>query len=180
MKELPIEKAFTLIEPGPVLLVTTNDGTKPNVMTISWSMVAEFTPVFVIMTGPWNASFETIIAKKECVLNVPPAAIIEKVIGAGTVSGKDADKFKEFGFTPIPAKKVKAPIIAECLGAVECKVIDYIEKHGLIVLSGVRAVINEDIGDRRMLHAVGDGTFFADGERFDMRSRMENKLPEGV
>ncbi len=35
MKKLPLNKAFTLLEPGPVVLVTTHDGQQPNIMTIS-------------------------------------------------------------------------------------------------------------------------------------------------
>ena len=50
MDDLPISKAFTLIEPGLVILVTTNDGHRDNVMTISWTMVLDFTPRFAITT----------------------------------------------------------------------------------------------------------------------------------
>ena len=57
MKSLPLAEAFTLIEPGPVVLVTTKSGAKDNVMTISWMMVVDFTPRFAITTGPWNHSF---------------------------------------------------------------------------------------------------------------------------
>ena len=56
MDTLEISKAFTLIEPGPVVLVTTNDGKKNNIMTISWTMVLDFTPAFAITTGEWNYS----------------------------------------------------------------------------------------------------------------------------
>ena len=45
MKKLEISKAFMLMESGPVVLVTTNDGKKNNIMTISWTMVLDFTPV---------------------------------------------------------------------------------------------------------------------------------------
>ncbi len=57
MESLNIGRAFTLIEPGPVVLVTTNDGQKNNVMTISWTMVLDFAAGFAITTGPWNHSF---------------------------------------------------------------------------------------------------------------------------
>ena len=40
--ELPLEKAFMLFEPGPVILVATNDGIKNNLMTITWHMVTDF------------------------------------------------------------------------------------------------------------------------------------------
>jgi flavin reductase (DIM6/NTAB) family NADH-FMN oxidoreductase RutF len=51
MEPLPLSRAFTLIEPGPVVLVTTHDGRRDNVMTITWSMVLDFAPVFAIATG---------------------------------------------------------------------------------------------------------------------------------
>ena len=54
MQQLSLNKAFTLMESGPVVLVTTHDGKKNNIMTISWTMVMDFTPVF---TGAWNDSF---------------------------------------------------------------------------------------------------------------------------
>ena len=54
---LELNKAFTLMESGPVVLVTTHDGQKDNIMTISWTMVLDFTPVFAITTGEWNHSF---------------------------------------------------------------------------------------------------------------------------
>jgi len=64
MKEMQISKAFMLIEPGPVVLVTTSDGKKNNIMTISWIMVMDFTPIFAITTGPWNYSFAALRKSK--------------------------------------------------------------------------------------------------------------------
>ena len=55
MKKMQIAKAFTLMESGPVVFITTNDGEKSNIMTISWTMVMDFTPIFAITTGPGTA-----------------------------------------------------------------------------------------------------------------------------
>ncbi len=44
MKQLELSKTFTLMESGPVVIVTTHDGKKNNIMTISWTMVMDFTP----------------------------------------------------------------------------------------------------------------------------------------
>lgn len=52
MQALNLNHAFTLIEPGPVVLVTTHDGGKDNIMTIScWTMVMDLKPVYAITTG---------------------------------------------------------------------------------------------------------------------------------
>lgn len=180
MIELPLKKAFTLIEPGPVILVTTNDGRKNNIMTISWHMVNDFTPRIALTTGAWNHSFETIIKTKECVICVPAVDLAEKTVRIGTVSGKESDKFKEFGLTPLPAETVRAPLIAECLGCIECSLVEYIEAYDILILEGQKAWIDEKREGRRMFHAIGNGTFVAEGEFYDFRSLMENKLPEGV
>lgn len=52
MKKLPLPEAFTLLEPGPVVLLTTRDGKEPNIMTISCTRVVDFTPVFALTNGP--------------------------------------------------------------------------------------------------------------------------------
>lgn len=183
MKKLPLSKAFTLLEPGPVVLVTTHDGKQPNIMTISWTMVVDFTPVFAITTGPWNHSFAALRKTKECVIAIPTVDLLDKVVGVGTCSGADTDKFAKFKLTPLPASQVKAPLIKECLANIECRVIDYNKKHGVVFLQGVAAWVDatrKTDQERRMLHAVGDGTFIADGRKLDRRKAMRAKLPAGV
>ena len=83
MRELQLSKAFTLIEPGPVVLVTTHDGQKDNIMTISWTMVMDFTPVFAITTGKWNHSFAALREQRECVIAISTVAMLDKVVGRG-------------------------------------------------------------------------------------------------
>ena len=61
MEKFPLHKAFTFLEPGPVVLVTTAGENRPNVMTLSWTMVLDFTPRFAFMTGSWNFSYCRII-----------------------------------------------------------------------------------------------------------------------
>ena len=178
LREYPLNRVFTLIEPGPVLLVTTADGRKKNIMTITWSLAMSFAPTFGIVTGPWNRSFDALMKTRQCVVAVPGADLLDKVIGIGTCSGADTDKFRKFLLTAKKAQTVKAPLIAECLFDMECEVADYVENHGIIILECVRAWENPDRAERRLLHAVGDGTFTADGERFDRRREMASKLPE--
>lgn len=180
MTELPIEKAFMLIEPGPVILVTTNDKGRNNIMTISWHMVMDFTPKIALTTGPWNYSFQALLHTKECVLAIPTIDLAEKVVGIGDCSGAEVDKFKKFGLTPLPATDVKAPLIAECLACLECRVTDYLEREGIFILQGIRAWIDQKRKERRTFHANGDGTFVVDGNTINLRSLMEDKLPPGV
>lgn len=180
MEKLGISKAFTLMESGPVVLVTTNDGKSSNIMTISWTMVLDFTPQFAITTGAWNYSFAALRKTKECVIAIPAVDMLDKVVGIGLCSGADTDKFTRFNLTPMAGKKVKAPLIKECLANIECKVIDIVKKHNIVVLEGVAAHVDRLRKERRTIHAVGDGTFIADGRKLDRRKMMASKIPEGL
>jgi flavin reductase (DIM6/NTAB) family NADH-FMN oxidoreductase RutF len=180
MKKMPLNKAFTLMESGPVVLVTTDNGVKSNVMTISWTMVQDFTPRFAMTTGPWNYSYAALEKTGECVIAVPTADLIDIVVGVGTCSGADTDKFKTFGLMPVKGTHVKAPRIKECLANIECRIVDIVEAYNIVILEGVAAYFDNERKERRTLHAVGDGTFIVDGERLDRREMMRSKLPEGV
>ena len=180
MRKGKLEKAFTYLESGAVLLVTTRAGKQDNVMTVSWQMVLDFTPKIAICTGSWNESFEPLLRTKQCVLCVPAADMLEKAVGVGTVHGSECDKFKHFRLKKQAAAKVKAPLLADCLAAVECRLVDYVDAHGILVLQGVQLWENPLKKERRLIHANGDGTFFADGELYNLRERMRCRLPEGV
>mgnify|MGYP001305643068 CR=1 FL=1 len=180
MRQLKLSKAFTLIEPGPLTLVTTHDGAKSNIMTISWTMVMDFTPVFAITTGAWNHSFEALQATRECVVAIPTVDLLDRAVGIGTCSGSDTDKFAKFKLTAVAGKLVRAPLIKECLANIECKVIDMIDKHNIVVLQAVAAYIDPARKEKRTVHAVGDGTFIVDGRKLDRRKLMASKLPAGV
>lgn len=180
MKSMQLRKAFTLMEPGPVVLVTTNDGRQNNIMTITWTMVVDFTPLFAMTTGPWNHSYAALRKSRECVIAIPGVDLIDKVVGVGTCSGADTDKFEKFGLTPLKGKHVRAPLIKECLANIECKVVDIVKKHNIVVLEGVAAYFDSLRREKRTLHAIGDGTFVVDGRKLDRRTMMQSKLPEGV
>lgn len=180
MKRMQIAKAFTLLESGPVVLVTTHDGVKNNIMTITWTMVVDFSAHFALATGSWNYSYAALRKSRECVIAIPTVDLLDRVVGIGTCSGADTNKFEKFGLTPVKGKHVRAPRIKECLANIECNVIDIVRKHNLVVLEGVAAYVDQARKERRTLHAIGDGTFVVDGRRLDRRKTMRAKLPDGV
>jgi len=60
-------------------------------------------------------------------------------------------------------------LIKECLANIECKVIDIVKKHNIVVLEAVAAYIDTARKEKRTVHAVGDGTFIVDGRRLTGR-----------
>jgi flavin reductase (DIM6/NTAB) family NADH-FMN oxidoreductase RutF len=180
MKAFPLNRVFTFLEPGPVILVSTADGDRRNIMTLSWTMVLDFTPRFAFMTGPWNYSCKALVKTKECVIAIPTVDMSKTVVSIGACSGAEVDKFEKFRLTPLEAKCVHAPLIKECYANIECRVVDHIKNHGIFVLDAEAAWVDEKRGEKRFFHALGDGRFIVDGEKISHRRIMAAKLPEGV
>ncbi|MDR0666619.1 MAG: flavin reductase family protein [Campylobacteraceae bacterium] len=170
--EVPLYKAFEFIEPGPVILLVTSEDGKPNIMTLSWSVLIDFDPIIGCVLSPGDYSYEILRKTKECVLAIPAADIIEKAVQIGNCSGEDTDKFQKFALSPLKASHVKAPLIKECLVNIECIVTDIIDKYGLFVMEGVKAWIDKDKSEKRTFHANGDGTFVIDGEIKNLKHLM--------
>jgi len=95
---------------------------KPNIITLAWAMPTSINPPLVAVSiRPERHSHTLIEETKEFVVNIPTMDILKETLFCGRRSGKDLDKFKETGLTPSPARKVKPPIIKECIAHLECK-----------------------------------------------------------
>ncbi len=174
MNELPLSKAFQLIEPGPVVLVTTANEERANIMTMSWHMVMDFTPLIACIIGPWDYSFTALRTTGECVIAIPTVDLASKVVEIGNCSGDEIDKFKEFDLTSVPAQIVKPPLVAECLANLECQVADtsMVDKYNLFILEVVKAWTDPERQERRTIHHNGDGTFIVDGNTINLKKKM--------
>jgi flavin reductase (DIM6/NTAB) family NADH-FMN oxidoreductase RutF len=170
--EFPLERAFTFVESGPVLLVSTCHKRQKNLMTVSCHASMGFEPTLGLSLGPWNHSYTALVETGECVVAVPPASLLKKVVDIGNCSGSRVDKFRKFGLTARKAALVKAPLVADCLRNLECRVAAHLEDRDFFILEGLKAWYNPDAPDQRTFHAVGDGTFIIDGETIDLKRRM--------
>ena len=181
-KKTDLSRCLLFIEPGPVVLVSSYnlETQQPNLMTISWTIALDFNHHIALCTGPWNYSFDLIMKTKECVVAIPPASMAETVVKIGDISGKDCDKFEKFGIKKLEAEKTDAPLIDGCVANLECKVVDFVKKYGLIILEVVNVWENEELKDEKLFHAYGDGKFVKDGEKMDLRKFMADKIPEGL
>jgi flavin reductase (DIM6/NTAB) family NADH-FMN oxidoreductase RutF len=172
--EFPLNRAFTFVESGPVLLISTHHNGKSNLMTVSCHASMGFEPTLGICLGPWNFSHAALTETGECVVAIPPANLMAQVVDIGNCSGETTDKFPEFDLTPQAAVDVKAPLVAECLYNLECRVVNrsLVNEYNFFVLRGVRAWHDPAPTDARSFHAVGDGTFIIDGEVVNLRRKM--------
>ncbi len=175
-KSFPLSKVYTLLEPGPVVMVTTVGRTRPNIMTQSWHTMIEFEPPLVgCVISNRNYSFDILKVAKECVINIPTVDLAEKVVGCGNTSGAEIDKFETFHLTPKVAAMVKAPLIDECYANLECRVVDtrMVPKYCLFVVEVLKAWIDPAVKDPRTMHHLGKGRFMIAGERIKLKSRMK-------
>ena len=175
MKALPLAKVYQLLEPGPVVLLTTARRGRANVMTMSWHMMVEFEPPLVAcVVSNANHSFAALRATGECVIAIPAAKLAAKVVKVGNTSGRDGDKFTACRLTPVAAERVAAPLVAECFANLECRVADtrFVNRYGLFVLEVVAAWIDPAQKNPKTIHHHGYGRFAVDGETIKMASRM--------
>jgi flavin reductase (DIM6/NTAB) family NADH-FMN oxidoreductase RutF len=173
MKRLALSEVYQLLEPGPVVLLTTARNGRPNVMAMSWHMMVEFEPPLVAcVVSNANASFAALRKTRECVIAIPAADLAAKVVAVGNASGRDLDKFAAFGLTPCPAGQVAAPLVAECFANLECVVKDsyLVPRYNLFILEVVQAWIDPRQKRPRTLHHQGYGRFAVDGETLRLKS----------
>jgi len=174
-KALALGKVYQLLEPGPVVLVTSARDGKADVMTMSWHMMVDFEPPTVAcVISNRDYTFEMVSETKGCVINIPTVELAKKVVGCGNCSGREVDKFKKFGLTAAAASRVGAPLIAECYANLECKVIDtrMADQYNIFILEVVQAWIDPAKKIPKTMHHCGWGVFMVAGRRIKLPSKM--------
>lgn len=120
-----VSEAIKGFDEGRVLLVSQGKEGLPNVMAIGWGTVGIIwrRPMFLVLVRPSRHTYNLIEETGEFTVNIAPPQLKEVVQYCGTVSGRDHNKFKEKQLTALPSKKVKTPIIKECILHFECRVV---------------------------------------------------------
>ena len=173
-RKFPLSGVYRLLEPGPVVLLTTARKGRSNVMPMSWHTMMEFEPPLVgCVVSDRNHSFAALRATRECVLNIPTVELAAQVVGCGNVSGRRVDKFARFHLTPVPAARVAPPLIAECYASLECRVADtrLVAKYGLFVLEVLVAWVDPSPKDPCTIHHRGRGMFMVAGRTMKLPSK---------
>ena len=117
--------SHTSAYPNPVWCVGSYDQEgKPNVMTVAWGGICCSKPVAVTVSlRKATYSYGSIMARKAYTISVPNQKYVTEVDYFGIASGRDTDKFKDTGLTPMRSEVVDAPYIDEFPLVIECKVI---------------------------------------------------------
>jgi len=164
----PVSKARKYLEPGPVLLLSSQYQDQHDIMTLGWHTLLEFSPSLVgCMIAGMNHSHELIRNSGQCVLNIPSASLINEVVAVGNSHGDTIDKFEAFGLTPEPAQVVGAPMIAECFASFECQLYDdsMVDRYNLFIFEIVKAHVAGEPEYPATLHYTGEGRFSVMGDK---------------
>lgn len=175
-KTLRLAAVYRLIEPGPVVLLTTAHKGRFNVMPMSWHTAMEFEPPLIgCVVSNRNHSFGALKATKECVINIPTVELIGETVACGNCSGRSTDKFAAFDLTPVPAARIDAPLIAECPVNLECRVVDtrLVTQYNFFILEVIKAWIDPRRKRLRTFHHLGRGRFMIAGRTITLPSRMK-------
>lgn len=149
-QEVPLNIAHRLIAGGPVVLATVKSGELVDVTTVAWTVPLSLNPLLVgVAVFPYHFAHALIDEAEEFALNVICEDILKQARYCGTVSGREVDKFKQTGLTPIDAKEIEAPLIEECIGHLECGLVDRrtFGDHTLFVGQVLAASAESDLFD---------------------------------
>jgi flavin reductase (DIM6/NTAB) family NADH-FMN oxidoreductase RutF len=171
--DFPVSQVRRYLEPGPIVLVSSQWKAETNIMTLGWHTVLEFSPSLVgLMISSGNHSHRMIRQSRECVINLPTTALTDTVVGIGNTSGAEIDKFAEFGLTAQDATKVDAPLVGECHASFECRLHDaaLVKKYNFFIFEVVKAHVAASPKHPETLHYTGDGVFMTSGKIISRRS----------
>jgi flavin reductase (DIM6/NTAB) family NADH-FMN oxidoreductase RutF len=148
-KTTPVASFNYLLHPYNTSLVTCcdEDGVA-NIITIAWLIPVSINPPLLCMSiGPKRYSYGLIRATGEFVVNVASYEIAQQALYCGRRSGREVDKFAATSLTPLPAQQVRPPVIAECLGHLECRVEQEVKAgdHNLVIARVLAAYAREGV-----------------------------------
>jgi len=171
--------AKTIAPPAPVWLICTYDGEgRPNMMTASWAgMACSKPPCVTVSLREATYTFGNIMQREAFTVNIPSEELAAAAAYAGTVSGRDTDKFADTGLKAVRSSLVDAPYIDECGLVIECRLVRTVELglHTMFIGEIVDVKADEEIiGEggmpdpekhRPFIYSVGGYGFYGLGGR---------------
>jgi flavin reductase (DIM6/NTAB) family NADH-FMN oxidoreductase RutF len=148
-KDFPVSEIHRLLEPGPIVLVSSAWKGRTNIQTMGWHMVMGFSP-----------------------------SLIDQAVGIGNCSGREVDKFARFNLAPLPDEQVSAPLIQECYANFECKLLEgkLVSKWGLFIWEVVKAHAATAPKYPKTFHYRGDGVFMISSPSISLRKEFKSEM----
>lgn len=151
-----------MIYPLPAVLVGCGDSPENwNLITVAWVGTVCTNPAMCyISVRPERHSYELLRRTGEFVINLTTEEMARATDWCGVKSGREYDKFRETGLTPVKGSVVSAPVVDESPLAIECRVVDVKElgSHHVFLAEVVNVqaddrFIDQETGEFRLLDA---------------------------
>lgn len=130
-----------------MLCTVVDEAGKQNLLTLGWGQIGPSYhdhPIFIIAVAALRYSWRFLEQVPEFVIAVPDDTLKEATVLSGTKSGRNLDKFRAAGLTPVPSVHVRAPSLLECPINVECRIYTSIAPpHMLLTLEHRQRPVEE-------------------------------------
>ncbi|KAF1068005.1 MAG: Flavoredoxin [Pseudomonas citronellolis] len=184
LQDVPLAKAYLLLNHGPSTLITSEHAGVANVMAAAWVMPLDFDPPKLMLVLDRNTySRHLVEGSRSFVVQLPCRAQAGLTLAVGGCNGGEVDKFARFGIATSPARSVQAPVVDGCIAYLECRVID--EPHNQQAYDLFIAEVTAAYADSRVfsngrwhfeghdelrtLHYQAGGAFFVIGDSFTVK-----------
>lgn len=113
-----------MLNPAPAVLVSCGSTREiANLITVAWAgTVCTNPPMVAIAVRPERHSYDIIRREMQFTINLTTAEMARATDWCGVRSGRDYDKWKETGLTPVPGVTNTCFYVAESPMAIECRV----------------------------------------------------------
>ncbi|GKH49131.1 MAG: flavin reductase family protein [Oscillospiraceae bacterium] len=174
MEKILVKGGFPLA-PLPAALVSCGTAEQPLALTVAWTGIVNSDPFrMYISVQPVRNSHPVIAGSGEFVINLLETPMLGALDYCGTHSGRDVDKFAACGLTVLPAREVKAPLVAEAAVSIECRTCEtlHLGSHDMFIadvlaVHAAPALVNENgriCFDRSKLVGYANSQYFEQGK----------------
>ena len=154
-----------MLYPVPAVMVScARPDEKPNIITVAWAGTVCSSPAMLsISVRPERYSYDIIRETGNFVVNLVNRDLVYAADYCGVRSGRDTDKFRQMGLTPLPSQHVDAPGIAESPVNLECSVKQVIPlgTHDLFLAEIVGVTVDERYMDEKGTFHLNDAGLVA-------------------
>lgn len=137
LKEIPLNEATRIINHGPVVLVSSVSGNRRGLTPVAWTMPVDKSPPTILLEiCEDHFIYDCIMKTGDFVVNIPSRSMAKIVTGCGACSGRDKDKFLEFGLETTKSSKVVSPGVKGSLAFLECELVRdsyLLDKYNLVM-----------------------------------------------
>lgn len=171
-------KAGNMLNPVPAVMVSLADEAgNANIITVAWAgTICTNPPMLSISVRPERYSYDSLVKTGEFVVNLTTEDLVKACDFCGVKSGREVDKYKTLGLTPLKMQHVSAPGISESPVNIECKVVEVKElgSHSMFIAEVLGVTVDDEYMDENGKFNINDTglVMYSHGEYFALGQKL--------